>query len=489
MNALQLPPTFANLLAPEIDRLEGVEGNIDLTHYQTEDGIIEFVTEVLGVEDIAPYQERILRALVKYRKVSVRGLHGLGKTAIAAWIVSWGMSCFEGDTKVATTASNWAQLTHFLWPEINKWATKANWGKLGIQMRRNKEILTQSIKRGNSEAFAMTSKNADAIEGAHAANMFYILDEAKTIPKDIFDAAEGALSTAGSDTDYNAFVFAISTPGTASGRFYEIHKRAPGLEDWHVIHVSKEEAIAAGRVSQDWVDARKRQWGENSGIYKMKVLGEFDTSGETSVIPLEWLEAAHERWRDCNGKGEGRRSIGVDPARFGTDNTAFADKVGDVVEQLIYTSKEDTMQTTGRTVRMVGGDKTISIAVDVIGIGAGVVDRLAEMGYAVSGINVSESTDATDISGLMGFVNVRSQLWWMIRELLDPSNDATLAFPPDDKLTGDLTTPTYKYTSKGDIVVESKDEIRKRIGRSTDGADAVMLACKKPEAPMRYSFG
>ncbi|KKK80581.1 hypothetical protein LCGC14_2822060, partial [marine sediment metagenome] len=387
------------------------EPAIDLTHYQTEDGIIEFVTEVLGVEDIAPYQERILRALVRHRKVSVRGLHGLGKTAIAAWFVLWGMSCFHGDTKVATTASNWTQLTHFLWPEIIKWASQAKWGLLGIEMRRNKEILTQSIKRGNSEAFAMTSKNADAIEGAHAANMFYILDEAKTIPKDIFDAAEGALSTAGSDTEHNAFVFAISTPGTASGRFYEIHKRAPGLEDWHVIHVSKEEAVAAGRVSQEWVNYRKRQWGEKSGIYKMKVEGEFDTSGETSVIPLEWIEAAQERWRLCNGKGEGRRSIGVDPARYGTDNTAFADKVGDVVEQLIYTSKEDLMQTTGRAVRLVGGDKSTPIAVDVIGIGAGVVDRLAEMEYAVTGINVAERSEATDISGLTGFKNTRSELW------------------------------------------------------------------------------
>ncbi len=489
MNALQLPPKFVSSLLPEIDRLEGVEPLIDLTRYQTEDGIIEFVTEVLGVEDIAPYQERILRALVRHRKVSVRGLHGLGKTAIAAWFVLWGMSCFHGDTKVATTASNWTQLTHFLWPEIIKWASQAKWGLLGIEMRRNKEILTQSIKRGNSEAFAMTSKNADAIEGAHATNMFYVFDEAKTIPKDIFDAAEGALSTAGSDTKHNAFVFAISTPGTASGRFYEIHKRAPGLEDWHVIHVSKEEALAAGRVSQEWVDSRKRQWGEKSGIYKMKVEGEFDTTGEVSVISLEWVEAANERWHNCNGKGEGRRSVGVDPARYGTDNTAFADKVGDVVEQLIYTSKESLMQTTGRVVRLVGGDKTIPIAVDVIGMGGGVVDRLEEMEYTVTGVNVQEKADATDISGLIGFKNMRSQLWWMMRELLEPDNDATLALPPDDKLTGDLTTPTYKYMSTGDIVVESKDEMRTRIGRSTDGADAVMLACKKPEAPMRYSFG
>jgi len=454
--------------------------------YQTEDGIIRFVDEVLRVPKIYDYQEDILRALVREHKVAVRGPHGLGKTAIAAWLVLWLMSAFNTDTKVPTTASTWAQLIHFLWPEIKKWARRADWNKVGMQIRSGKELLETQIKVQDKEAFALASNRHENIEGAHASVMGYVLDEAKTIPAGTWDAVEGAFSTAGSDTDDLVFCLAISTPGPASGRFYEIHKRAPGYEDWTTIHVTLQQALAAGAISQDWVDARRRQWGVKSGVYKNRVLGEFDTSGEHSLIPLEWIEASHERWHACGGDGyhdydeddekqeKPLRTLGVDVARFGEDKTAIADKVGEVVEEIYYTAKQDTMQTTGHVVNLV--DTEVPVGVDVIGMGAGVVDRLAEMEYNVIGVNVAKSTKAKDRSGLVGFKNLRSQLWWMMRELLDPANDATLALPPDDRLTGDLTAPTYGYTSTGLIIVESKDDMRKRIGRSTDSADAVMLA-------------
>jgi len=447
-----------------------------LEQYRTEDGIILFVHDVLGVTDIAPYQERILRLLVTDRKVAVRGLHGLGKTSLAAWVVLWVICCFEGDVKVPTTASKWRQLTHFLWPEIRKWARRADFSKLGINLRYGKELLETQIKLNGKEAFALASNDPGAIEGAHATTMCYIFDEAKSIPNDIFDAAEGAFSTAGNDTSDKAFAFVISTPGTAAGRFYDIHARKPGFEDWTVVHVTKEEAIEAGRVSQEWVDARARQWGTSSAVYQMRVEGEFDISGEHNLIPLAWIEAANDRWHDANGKGAGQLAVGCDPARFGEDKTAIAVKVGDIVESIEYYSKADTMQTTGRVVAAVDNNHATPIAVDVIGIGGGVVDRLNEQGYSVQGVNVGHGSTATDASGEIGFVNLRSQLWWMMRELLDPANSPTLALPPDDRLTGDLVTPQYGYTSTGKIKVESKDDMRKRIGRSTDSADAVMLS-------------
>lgn len=447
-----------------------------LSQYRTEDGIVLFVRDVLGIATVAPYQEEILRALVRHKRVAVRGTHGLGKTAIASWAVLWAVSVFEGDVKVPTTASKWRQLSKFLWPEIRKWARSGNLNKVGVDLRRGKELLELNIKLEGKEAFALAASDPSAIEGAHADTILYVFDESKAIPNDIWDAAEGAFASAGDDTESNAYALAISTPGVSSGRFYDIHARKPGYEDWHTIHVTLEEAIAAGRVSREWADTRKRQWGENSSVYKMRVLGEFDTSGEQSVIPLEWIEAANDRWYACEGKGEGVRSVGVDPARFGMDKTAFAFRVGDVIESIQYHSKEDTMQTAGRAIAAVGGDKSIPILVDVIGVGAGVVDRLEELEYAVRGINVGRKSTATDISGEIGFRNLRSELWWMMRELLDPVNRHDIALPPDDLMTGDLTAPQYKYTSTGMIQVESKDDIRTRIGRSTDGADAVMLA-------------
>jgi hypothetical protein len=476
-------------LADGLDPATEYDNKVDLSQYQSEDGIVLFVRDVLGVDNIKPYQVRILRALIKHKRVAVRGPHGLGKTAVAAWFVLWLITCHDNDVKVVTTASKWKQLKEYLWPEVRKWARTANWDKLGVTLRRNKELLDMEIKLQGKRAFATASNDHEAIEGAHAHTLGYVFDEAKAIPNNVFDAAEGAFSTAGEDTDDTAYALMISTPGFAAGRFYEVHKRKPGYEDWHVIHVTLEEVIAAGSMSQEWADKRKRQWGENSGIYKMRVLGEFDTTGENTLIALDWIEAANDRWHACGGKGDGARSLGVDPARFGQDKTGIADKVGNVIESVEYHTKEDTMQTTGRTIHKSGNDKNLKIGVDVDGVGGGVVDRLNELGYNVIGINAGSKSIAVDVSGEIGFRNKRSEMWWMMRELLDPANEHDIALPPDDLLTGDLTAPTYKYTSTGQIQVESKDEIRARIGRSTDGADCVMIAfhvCKQPVFEMDF---
>lgn len=410
--------------------------------------------------------------LVEHRRVAVRGLHGLGKTAIAAAVALWGVSVFDEDVKVPMTASVWRQLKFFLLPELHKWARHADWERIGESVTYGKELLEQQLRlpRGR-EAFALASNDPAFIEGAHASHLIYIFDEAKAIPDPVWDAAEGAFSAG------DCYFLAISTPGEPSGRFYDIHKRKPGYSDWKVRHVTQEEAIAAGRVSREWIEARKAQWGEQSAIYQNRALGEFAESGDGSVIPLAWITAAHERWRQWNGKPlpNALVSYGVDPAYMGEDKTAVATLAGRIVLPLVSYAKQDTMQTAGRVAVTVGRESPV--AVDTIGVGAGVHDRLRELGFNVIGVNVSTKTDMTDKSGLVGFVNLRAALWWMLREALDPDGEGPIALPPDDdELVGDLTVPGYWYTSAGNIQVESKDDMRARLGRSPDRADAVALA-------------
>jgi hypothetical protein len=123
--------------------------------------------------------------------------------------------------------------------------------------------------------------------------------------------------------------------------------------------------------------------------------------------------------------------------------------------------------------------------IDVIGIGAGVVDRLREEGRSeetpwdegnIIAFNAGEHTALLDRSGELGFTNVRSAAWWGMRELLDPMNGEDIALPPDDMLTGDLTAPHWRVMSGGKIQVESKETIKDRLGRSTDDGDAVVQA-------------
>ena len=114
--------------------------------------------------------------------------------------------------------------------------------------------------------------------------------------------------------------------------------------------------------------------------------------------------------------------------------------------------------------------------VDAIGIGAGVYDRLREQGKAVEGFVASQRTDRLDRSGELAFANKRAAAWWSMREMLDPAYGEHVALPPDDDLTGELTAPHWRMLSGGKVVIEAKEEVKARLGRSADKADAVIQA-------------
>jgi hypothetical protein len=426
------------------------------------------------------YQVEILDQVVARRRAAVRGPHSLGKTAVAAWLILWFALTREGeDWKIPCTASAWRQLTHFLWPEVRKWARRLRWDRLGRPpFDEGKELLALSLKLATGEAFAVASDTPALIEGAHADHLLYVFDEAKSIPPATFDAAEGAFASG------DCYGLAISTPGEPQGRFYDIHARKPGFADWWVRHVTLEECIAAGRVLPDWAEQRRLQWGEESAVYRSRVRGEFAESDESGLIPLSWIEAANERWLALEESGVWGEffGCGVDVARSGEDRTVLALRWGEAVRELRRFSRQDTMETTGRVMQVLqayGG----TAVVDVIGVGAGVVDRLREQHFWIEAFNASEHTDWRDVSGELTFANTRSAAWWNLRQLLDPAQGREVALPPDDLLTGDLTAPHWRTTSGGKVLVESKEELRKRIGRSTDDGDAVAMAFWEPPGP------
>lgn len=432
-------------------------------------------------ESPTAYQIDCLDALGSMHRATARGPHGLGKTALGAWVLLWFADTRDkgrADWKAVTTAGSWAQLRNFFWPEVHKWARCAR----GIDWRDGTDLLQMSIKRPTGQAFAAASNRPELIEGAHADELLYVYDEAKSIGAGTFDASEGAFSGAGAGTGRNAFAWAGSTPGAPVGRFADIHHRKPGYEDWWVRHVTLADAIAAGRISPEWVAQRGKQWGVTSAVYINRVLGEFATEDAQSVIPLAWLEAANERWLELAGGYAPFVDVGVDVARFGEDQTVLAPRYGDAITELRRYSKQETTATTGHVAGLLDSEgRRGEAVVDVIGMGAGVVDQLRARGYRVVAFNAAGSSAHRDRSGELGYVNRRAAAWWNLRESLDPSFDPTIALPPDDMLTGDLAAPMWRVTSGARIAIESKDEIRKRLGRSTDDGDAVVMAYALPE--------
>lgn len=193
------------------------------------------------------------------------------------------------------------------------------------------------------------------------------------------------------------------------------------------------------------------------------------------VCPTAWVEAAMARWKRPD-KLPCMDSLGVDVARGGKDSTALARRHGMWFDEILLYPGSHTPDGPSVAGLVIAASRDrCPIHVDVIGVGASPYDFLKEARQPVIGVNVAEAAQATDKSGRLRFRNLRSQLWWQLREALDPSNNTGIALPNDRRLLSDLTAPRWELAGSV-VAVESRDEIVKRIGRSPDLASAVILA-------------
>lgn len=206
--------------------------------------------------------------------------------------------------------------------------------------------------------------------------------------------------------------------------------------------------------------------------------GDF-TAGRTDdpwrVLPAAWVDAARGRWADVPPAGP-LATIGVDVARGGKDQTILARRFGQWYAPLDVHPGSSTPNGPAVAALVIGQLQDDATAVvDVIGVGGSVVDSLEDAGVTVVAFNASSGSDATDRSGKLRFGNKRAEMWWRFREALDPDHGDALALPPDPQLRQELCAPRF-FVRSGRIWVESKDDVRVRIGRSTDRADAVLMA-------------
>jgi len=236
---------------------------------------------------------------------------------------------------------------------------------------------------------------------------------------------------------------------------------------WRCWHVSSADVPRARGHIEDIIAA----YGRDSNKYRIRVEGEFPTSDDDTVIALEWIEAAMTRFVDP--MTQYYPVWGVDIARFGDDDTALAKRQANrLLEPVAALHGRDTMQVTGwihkHYLKTIDTDlQPKEILIDVIGVGAGVVDRCRELGLPVRGINVGEGTP-TDSR----YMRLRDELWFMGREWFE-SKDCSI--PNDPRLVSELSTVTYDHHSNGKIIVERKDDMKKRGMKSPDVADAFLL--------------
>lgn len=428
------------------------------------------------------YQLEILREVVEYGSLGVRGPRSLGKSAVNSWLVLWFSLTREAagkDWKVATTAASWTQLGTYLWPEIHKWVKRLDWKLLkrppfvpGI------ELMKMELRLAHGLAFSASPEDAAKIEGAHADELLFVFDEAKAIADGTFESTEGTFMGAGEDTAMNAYRVASSTPGEPVGYFFDI--QGGKREAWTAKHVPLERTIEAGRVSRRKVEQLGREWGVDSQLYINHVLGNFASADEDGLIKLRWVELANERWVEMDEAGwpdlVPLEAVGVDVATTGKDKTVFALRHGMVIRELRRFSKQDEMETAGKLLTVLRSAEHHPVAT-VDDSATGVISRLREQGANVQPFNHSHhDNNMKDSTGILELHNQRAAAYWWVRELLNPENGHFVALPPDDKLMGDLVTPKHKEHSSGRRLVESKLDIQKRLGRSPDDSDAVVYA-------------
>lgn len=434
-------------------------GNISEIRQIKQDAV-RFVRTVLGAEP-SDQQAKLLSAVsVPGAHVSIRSGHGTGKTTSLAWLVLWFVSLYN-DCRIPCTAPTAHQLNDLLWPEISKWHEKLHplWRR-DLYITGDRVFVKNAEKTQYSVARTARKENPEALQGFHATNLLFLLDEASGIDEKIFEVAEGALSTPG------ARVVMTGNPTRTEGYFFRSHHQE--RKHWHTLHFN---CLDSPHVSPDYIEKMKERYGEDSNIYRVRVLGDFPEASDDILIPLSWVEDAVGR--DVQFPAA-QRIAGLDVARFGDDATSMIVRQGGSINHLQQWRNKDLMQTVGIIAEAYRHQKLFDVIfVDSIGLGSGVVDRLNEMQIPTVAVNVAESTSQKE-----KFNRLRDQLWWACREFFQAKQcaiDPVVKGMWLDDLMGQLTSIRYGFTSNGKIKIEDKQEMKDRGLESPNLADALCL--------------
>lgn len=436
-----------------------------------------FVREVFGVN---PYPDQI-ELLEAYRRrdrrISKRSGHGVGKTTVLAWMIVH-HALFRFPQKTVCTAPTSKQLFDALYAETVTW-----FNKLPPIAKGRFEIKSESIEllAAPQESFVSfrtsSAEKPEALAGVHSDFVLLIVDEASGVPEAIFESAVGSMS------GHNAINVLCGNPVRRSGLFFDTHNKPAVMLKWTRFHTSCE---GHPNVTPDFIDDVKSRYGELSNAYRVRVLGEFPMIDDDTVIPWVLLEAALNR--DVDPKRQ-RPIWGVDVARKGRDACALAKRQANALMEPVLTWRNpDVMASTGK-VKAEWDNTPIALRpewvfVDAIGLGAGVADRLRELGLPAVAINVSEVAPLGE-----KYANLRTELWFRGREWMDRKDcklngvraDGTAW--KDEDLAAELALPTFDYRSNGKMIVEEKKLTIKRTGEaSPNRADAFLLTLVQENA-------
>lgn len=480
----------------------------------------KFIREALGAT-LDREQQAIVESVQSNPRTSVASGTARGKDFVAACCAvsclfltpKWkpnprgGEPILVENTKVALTAPTDRQVKNIMMPEVARLVERAK--QRGVILPGN--VTTDRIRTGNREwfltGFKADEQNHEAWSGFHAVHTMFIVTEASGVSDNIFDAIEGNLQ----GDSRILIVFNPNTPIGYAARSQKGDRWAKfRLNSLTAPNVVEKRIIIPGQVDYPWVIDKiqqwcmpilpeeaqpelddfqfEGQWYRPEDLFRKKVLGKFPKVGDDTLIPFQWIEEAQERWKQAHGQeprhsGESHRILGVDVAGMGRDATCYAERNGAWCAPFICNNSGGTakhMEVAGEIMARRRKHPDMYVAIDTIGEGAGVYSRCKEQDDSRYIISCKYSQwgkfDAdkmNDITGEYRFVNMRAYLFWCVRDWLNPKNNTGAMLPPDAIFAEEAAEIRWFFRSDGKIQIEPKEDIKKRIGRSTDRFDAL----------------
>lgn len=455
---------------------------------------IKWAKDKLGV-DLYSQQRDIANLVKDNRRTAVRSSHEIGKSFVAAVLACWWIDTHPiGSAYVITTAPSGDQLKGVLWREINKiydLALRRYREKLieaplpGRMLQTEWWVGNQRVGQGRKPA----DWDTDAFQGIHAEFVLAIIDEANGVPKAMWTGVEGVTSN---DTSK---VLAIGNPDDPDSEFARVSdelnliwmKKRVSAFDTPVFTGEKvSPRLLRMLVGKQWVKDREDDWGADSPLYISRVLGEFPDLGQAKqkVVPagaaLACMALDEE---DVQRLPRLPIELGMDVAASDDgDETVIRERRGAFAGRRWSIRTSDPEKAVECVIEAVVESGATMIKVDEIGWGWGIVAAInSELrakrikGCRAVGVNVAKKAWQPE-----KFKNQRSELWWMIRDLIKDQAIDLSGMDEAQTTIGQLCDPSWKAIAGGKIQVEEKDETRKRIGRSPDDADALILAYARP---------
>lgn len=433
---------------------------------------VKFVVDVFNIEPDT-WQAEVLRAFPKNQRIALQASKGPGKTFLLSCI-AWNFISTRPHPKIAACSISADNLADNLWPEMSKLQKRSEflqhefeWTKTRIYAKAHPETWFMSAR--TFPKTADKTRQADTLAGFHADYLLFLMDESGGIPDSVAATAEAGLAT-GIETH----LVQAGNPTHLEGPLYRAATNERHL--WWVKEISgdPDDPNRAPRVSIEWARQQIEKYGRDNPWVLVNVFGKFPPSSLNTLLGPNEVQEAMKRHYRIEEYGHAQKRIGVDCSRFGDDSSVIFKRQGLVAFPPIEMRNARSNEIAAR---IISEKHTFNYEMAFIdetgGYGSGVIDALIQAGDTPTGVNASGKP--TKIS----YYNKRAECWWEMAEWVKRGGAIPAGCP---ELAGELTIPTYTFKN-GKLMIEPKDQIKERLQRSPDRADALSLTFAIPELP------